>query len=83
MEKGSYYSIGTLCPQYWGERAGAEPHGDHYRITPNGQEYISARIVECEDNAVFFERVYKDSVSSSLFRTADQMKKLYADSFKK
>lgn len=46
------------------------------------QEYLSAPIVEAPENAEFFERVYKDSVSGMIFRTADQMKALYETAFK-
>lgn len=60
------------------------PIEDVWDQTPhNKTEYISARIIEDENNMVYFERVYKDSISGTLFKTADQIKQTYKDSFKK
>ncbi len=62
---------------------GYEPIEDVWDNTPvNAEEYISARIVEHENNAEYFERVYKDTICGALFRTADQLKQTYKESFK-
>lgn len=61
-----------------------KPVEDIWDNTPcNAAEYISARIIEHGNNSAYFERVYRDSISGSLFKTADQMKQAYKDSFKK
>lgn len=62
---------------------GYQPLEDIWNNTPvNETEYISARVVEHENNSDNFERVYKDTVTGALFRTADQIKHMYQDSFK-
>lgn len=62
---------------------GYAPIEDIWDNTPiNGKEYISAQIIEHESNAEYFERVYADSVVGSIFRTADQLRQFYKESFK-
>jgi len=48
----------------------------------NGNEYISARIIEHPDNAEFFERVYYTSIKGQIFRTKDQLVEMYEKAFK-
>lgn len=63
--------------------SGYLPVEDIWNATPaNGDEYISGRIIEHEDNADFFERVYPDTVGGSLYRTKDQMIEMYQKAFK-
>lgn len=62
---------------------GYTPIEDIWDTTPvNGSEYISARIIEHPDNAEFFERVYPDDLGGKIYRTADQLKKLYEEKMK-
>lgn len=59
------------------------PIEDIWDNTPcNGNEHISSRIIENENNLEWFERVYKDNIAGSLYRTADQLKQTYKDAFK-
>jgi len=46
-----------------------------------GSEYISARIIEDENNSEYFERVYPDTIQGSIYRTKDQLIDLYKKSF--
>lgn len=48
---------------------------------PNA-EYISAPIIEHPDNAVFFERVYPDSIAGKIYHTKDQLLEAYKGAFK-
>lgn len=63
---------------------GYYPIEDIWDNTPcNGTEYISKQIIEHEQNAKYFERVYLQSgVVRSIYRTADQLKKLYNNNMK-
>lgn len=61
---------------------GFKPIEDIWDNTPvNGGEYISARIIEHENNKEYFERVYKDTVCGKAYRTADQLKQIYKEAF--
>lgn len=44
-------------------------------------EYISAPIIEADENAQFFERVYQDNLSGKIFRTKDQLIEVYNNAF--
>lgn len=56
---------------------------DIWDMTPAVQkEYISARIVEHENNAEFFERVYPDTVGGKLYHTKDILLAKYKEAFK-
>lgn len=55
---------------------------DIWDKVPLKTEYITAHIIENPDNADTFERVYPDTVTGNLFRTKDQMLKMYKDAFK-
>ena len=44
-------------------------------------EYISARIIEDENNKDYFERVYPETVKGSFYRTKDELIDLYKKSF--
>ena len=46
-----------------------------------GEEYISHRIIEAEDNKEWFENVYPDSLKGSIYRTKDQMVEFYKGAF--
>lgn len=62
---------------------GYKPVEDVWDSTPcNGDEYITSRIVEHENNSEWFERVYKNTIAGSLYKTADQLKQTYKDAFK-
>lgn len=55
---------------------------DIWNATPDlGKEYISARIIECPNNAEFFERVYPDTIAGKYFKTKDQLVEMYKTSF--
>ena len=56
---------------------------DIWDATPvvNG-EYITARNVEHPDNSAYFERVYPDTVTGKLFKTAKQLAEMYRGAFK-
>lgn len=45
-------------------------------------EFISAPIIESETNAKFFERVYPDTIAGKIFRTKDQIVRLYQEGFR-
>lgn len=45
-------------------------------------EYISAHIIESEDNKDYFERVYPDTIKGNFYRTKDQLVDLYKKTFK-
>lgn len=53
------------------------------RVDKTEQYFEGELVVEAPENSHWFERVYKDTVSGNIFRTADQMKKLYNQAFKK
>lgn len=55
---------------------------DIWDKVPLKTEYISSHIIESPDNSDFFERVYKDTISGNLYRTADQLREMYKQSFK-
>lgn len=77
----------------WREGAILASNGSGYRPVDNldiwnnvpikNTEYISDHIIEHKDNIEWFERIYKDTISGSLYKTADQIKDLYEKSFKK
>lgn len=46
-----------------------------------GSEYISARIIEDENNRDYFERVYPATVKGNFYRTKDQLIEVYKKSF--
>jgi hypothetical protein len=48
-----------------------------------GGEYISKRIIECEENKEWFERVYPDTITGKLYKTKDQLLAIYKDAFVK
>lgn len=62
---------------------GYTPIEDIWNTTPvNEGEYISSRIVEHENNTDTFERVYRDTLKDTVFRTAEQLKESFKKSFK-
>lgn len=66
-----------------GSSGGYSPIEDIWDSTPvNDAEYVSRRIIEHPDNAKYFERVYPDTLSGKLFKTKDQLLKLYEGAFK-
>lgn len=74
---------GAIIANNCNNGTGYYPIEDIWHNTPiQGNEFISAPIIEHPNNIEYFERVYKDSISGALFRTADQLKQVYKDSFK-
>jgi len=55
---------------------------DVWDHVPCGNEYISGGIINHPDNAIFFERVYPDTVSGKFFQTKDQVIQAYEKAFK-
>lgn len=55
---------------------------DIWNKIPDMTEYISDSIIEDKVNKDYFERVYPDTLKGNIYRTSDQLKKVYKDSFK-
>jgi len=60
---------------------GYKPIQDIWNKTKEQTEYITAKIIEAKENADFFERIYPDTIKGNIYRTAEQLKKLYKDTF--
>ena len=54
---------------------GYEPIEDIWNLNPNQDEYLTANIVE--NQTKFFERVYADNVDKMIFKTKDELKKVF------
>jgi hypothetical protein len=66
-----------------GSDGGYKPLEDIWNATDvNGEEYISARIIEDSANAKYFERVYPDTVGGRIYKTKEQLKAVYDKAFK-
>ena len=66
-----------------GDHSGYRPIEDVWNNTPvNNDEYISCRVVEHENNAKFFERIYKTDLKSKIFATAEEIREGYGKLFK-
>lgn len=58
------------------------PVEDVWNVTPKQEEYISRGIIEHPDNARYFERVYRDNFSGTIYRTAEQLRDIYDSALK-
>lgn len=58
------------------------PIEDIWNKTEKQTEYITRRIIEHPNNADYFERVYKDSITGNLYKTKDQLVDMYKAVFK-
>ena len=58
------------------------PIEDICNKTQDKTEYITRRIIEDPNNADYFEKVYKDSVTGNLYKTKDQLVDMYKAVFK-
>lgn len=58
------------------------PIEDIWNKTENQTEYITRRIVEDPNNADYFEKVYKDSITGNLYKTKDQLVSMFKAVFK-
>ena len=58
------------------------PIEDIWNKTQNQGEYITRRIIEDPNNADYFEKVYKDSITGNLYKTKDQLVDMYKAVFK-
>jgi hypothetical protein len=73
------WEVGAII-QYNGNGA-YSPIEDIWDMVKDQNECIIDDIVE--NMPEYFERVYQDSLKGNLYRTADQMKKMYKKAFKK
>lgn len=46
-------------------------------------EYITAAIVEHDNNKEYFERVYPDTLGGKVYKTAEQLREVYKEAFNK
>lgn len=58
------------------------PIEDIWNKTKNQNEYITRRIIEDPNNADYFEKVYKDSITGNLYKTKDQLVDMFKEAFK-
>lgn len=58
------------------------PIEDIWNKTPEQSEYISGKIIESTETSDYFERVYKNSLTGTLYQTKDQLLALYQAAFK-
>jgi len=58
-----------------GRYGGYMPLEDIWNITDNQDEYISTNIIE--NNPLWFEKVYADNLEKMVFKTKEELKKVY------
>lgn len=73
---------GAIISDKGDEGHGYLPIEDIWNKVELKTEYISAHIIENPLNSDTFERVYPDTLKGSIYRTADQLKDMYKESFK-
>ena len=65
------------------ENGGYQAIDELYNHVELGTEYITKKIIENPENAVFFERVYKvDLLTRAVYETKERAKELLAKEFK-